>query len=756
MAFEKNTYAVALDIKRHHGASPKVLSVSGDTANRIVVTVENNHAPMDLAGLYVRAVFQRSDGRVVLQAETDTDDPITADKSNGVVTIDVKNGSYRDGDNYMEIQILSDDPDTGTVMSTTSRLLIRARNCIMTDEATEASTEYGVLAELVNALRNMGVTVTTLAPMQNATATLALENGAYHLALGIPRGASIIGITYVPSDNALVADRLRFVFDNGTVLLCDVPRFATQEWVLNKDYATTAAVSEAIAAIQEALTMYATVQYVANAIRNSGHYVKPRSGIPRGDLAADVVGSLDLADTALQAADLDGYATETWVEGKGYLTAPVQAASLASAVQLALARANSALQSIPDDSISTEKLQAEAVTNATLAKMPAKTIKGNDGNASAVPQDLTVAEILAMFPFLGASIASNGRAGFVTQPLIGDQDKFLKGDGTWATPSGGGTVTDKVFVATYNTTTAADINAARSEGKVVAVYDPNGRAMYAHTSIGASRVSGAEASFFGVDASSKTLYNIYVVDTLSGSTITGTTWTETSSALGSDKVELFVSDSPVTPTPTEVRAADAAGKIPVITDGLHYYFPVTINANECVFFTAVSGEINELYWDTTTSMWAVTIYNYVPSLQPTANAVLVTGSDRSVTTKTVSAFLGDAGALTLQTVNASAGAVTATLNPNTVTVFTGELTSLTLTPGAPVEGIANIYQVFFKNGATAVTLSMPSNVIIDAAFAPEAGAWTELSIQYIYSVTEGGVTTHYYIARGGNVQEVSV
>ena len=689
MAFEKNTYPVALDIKRHHGGSPKVLSVSGDTANRIVVTVENNHAAMDLTGLYVRAVFQRSDGRVVLQAETDADDPITADKPHGVVTIDVKNGSYRDGDNFMEIQILSDDPDTGTVMSTTSRLLIRARNCIMTDEATEASTEYGVLAELVDALRNMGVTVTTLTPMQDATATLTLENGAYHLALGIPRGASIIGITYVPSDNALVADRLRFVFDNGTVLLCDVPRFATQEWVLNKGYATTAAVSSAIT---EALAPYATTQYVNNAISNSGHYIKPRRGIPRADAAADITESLDLADSALQPADLDGYATETWVEGKGYLTAPVQAASMSSDVRLALARANSAMQSIPDGS----------VTNANLANMPTKTIKGNDGNAPAAPKDLTVADILAMFPLLGASIASNGRAGFVTQPLIGDEDKFLKGDGTWATPSGGGTATDKV--------------------------------------------------------------------------------------------ELFISDSPVTPAPADIRAAVAADKIPVITDGLHYYLPVTINANECVFFTAVAGKINELYWDTTTAMWAVTIYNYVPSLQPTANAVLVTGSDRSVTTKTVSAFLNDADAatksdvaaakseavisaneytdavaeqaaivldgkqdVTSQFTNASTGAVTAMLDPNTVTVFTGELTSLTLTPDAPEnETTANIYQVFFKNGATAVTLSLPSNVIIDADFAPEAGAWTELSIQYVYAVTEGGGTTHYYIARGGNIQEASV
>lgn len=36
---------------------------------------------------------------------------------------------------------------------------------------------------------------------------------------------------------------------------------------------------------------------------------------------------------------------------------------------------------------------------------------------------------------VGATSSANGAAGLVTQPLIADKDKFLKGDGTWATPS---------------------------------------------------------------------------------------------------------------------------------------------------------------------------------------------------------------------------------------------------------------------------------------------------------------------------------
>lgn len=40
--------------------------------------------------------------------------------------------------------------------------------------------------------------------------------------------------------------------------------------------------------------------------------------------------------------------------------------------------------------------------------------------------------------FTGATELANGTVGNVPAPLIADKDKFLKGDGTWATPQGGG------------------------------------------------------------------------------------------------------------------------------------------------------------------------------------------------------------------------------------------------------------------------------------------------------------------------------
>lgn len=47
--------------------------------------------------------------------------------------------------------------------------------------------------------------------------------------------------------------------------------------------------------------------------KNTGTYSKPSDGIPKTDLADDVQASLSKANSALQAADINGYATEDYV-----------------------------------------------------------------------------------------------------------------------------------------------------------------------------------------------------------------------------------------------------------------------------------------------------------------------------------------------------------------------------------------------------------------------------------------------------------
>jgi hypothetical protein len=63
-------------------------------------------------------------------------------------------------------------------------------------------------------------------------------------------------------------------------------------------------------------------------------------------------------------------------------------------------------------------------------------------------------------PVVGAKASINGTAGLVPAPSAGDQNKYLKGDGTWADAS-------VIFIAEYGVTTVAEIKAAYDAGKVL-------------------------------------------------------------------------------------------------------------------------------------------------------------------------------------------------------------------------------------------------------------------------------------------------
>lgn len=52
--------------------------------------------------------------------------------------------------------------------------------------------------------------------------------------------------------------------------------------------------------------------------------------------------------------------------------------------------------------------------------------------------------------FVGATSALPGSKGLVPQPQAGDDTKFLSGDGTWKTVSGGGSSATKIYTSYYN------------------------------------------------------------------------------------------------------------------------------------------------------------------------------------------------------------------------------------------------------------------------------------------------------------------
>lgn len=77
-------------------------------------------------------------------------------------------------------------------------------------------------------------------------------------------------------------------------------------------------------------------------------------------------------------------------------------------------------------------VDADAVTNAKLANMPAATIKGNNAGVAADPADLTGTQVTALLDLFGT--AAKGLA----PASGGGTTNFLRADGTWAAPAGGG------------------------------------------------------------------------------------------------------------------------------------------------------------------------------------------------------------------------------------------------------------------------------------------------------------------------------
>ena len=340
MAFSKNTHTVLLDLKRRNGFIPLV--VEGDTANRIAASIRDNGNAVDLTGLHARAVFRRSDGRVVYQSDMDAELPASVSISGSDITIDVKNSSFRDGDNEMEIQIIA--ADRQTVMITTQRIILRGRNCLMTEDAVLASTEMDALQQTLNELVNLGLTVTALEPDASATGSITHDSTGYHMALGLPKGqkgdtgaqgaqgetgatgadgqdAPIItsittsggnliialsdGSSYSVSVPGVTVDSAisstsenpvqnkviyaQFVSSLATVqaMIADM---ATQTWVNNQGFAEESDIPD--------LSDYATHSDVESAV--AGLYSLPDNGIPASDMTAAVQTSLGKADTAYQ------------------------------------------------------------------------------------------------------------------------------------------------------------------------------------------------------------------------------------------------------------------------------------------------------------------------------------------------------------------------------------------------------------------------------------------------------------------------
>ncbi len=78
-----------------------------------------------------------------------------------------------------------------------------------------------------------------------------------------------------------------------------------------------------------------------------------------------------------------------------------------------------------------------AITNAMLADIATARFKGRTTAGTGDPEDLTGTQATALLDAFVGDSGAGGTKGLVPAPTTGDATKYLKGDGTWATVSGG-------------------------------------------------------------------------------------------------------------------------------------------------------------------------------------------------------------------------------------------------------------------------------------------------------------------------------
>lgn len=126
-----------------------------------------------------------------------------------------------------------------------------------------------------------------------------------------------------------------------------------------------------------------------------------------------------------------GTFTKFTANAKGLITA---ATSLSSGDLPTITLTGDVTGSASAGSIATT-IANSVVTNAKLANMPADTLKGNNTGGSAVAMDLTTAQVTNILNLFTSTLQG------LTPASGGGTVNFLRADGTWTTPGGGGTVT---------------------------------------------------------------------------------------------------------------------------------------------------------------------------------------------------------------------------------------------------------------------------------------------------------------------------
>lgn len=112
------------------------------------------------------------------------------------------------------------------------------------------------------------------------------------------------------------------------------------------------------------------------------------------------------------------------------------------------------------------------LANGKLATMAQATIKGRAAGAgTGSPSDLTPAEATAILDVMVGASGTDGTKGLVPQPLVANAGHYLRGDGTWAAPSGSGAPTSAQYICVALDGTLTAERRLQAESTVLSLTD---------------------------------------------------------------------------------------------------------------------------------------------------------------------------------------------------------------------------------------------------------------------------------------------
>ena len=173
---------------------------------------------------------------------------------------------------------------------------------------------------------------------------------------------------------------------------------------------------------------------------------------------------VDVADASTTQAGAIEIATQLEVDSGGSTTLAVTPSTLAGSTLASDVAANNlkvtnATHTGEVTGATTLTITANAVTNAKLAQMPTITFKGNATGLPADPQDLTGTQATAMLDLFTSALRG------LVPGSGGGTTNFLRADGTWATPPGGGG-------AVWTVVTEGTASRTASVGEFVLINNP--------------------------------------------------------------------------------------------------------------------------------------------------------------------------------------------------------------------------------------------------------------------------------------------